>query len=52
MLIQRDLFLRACFLSLQCLDSKDLELGYKIQSLVDVGENWRLLGDSFQQSIY
>uniref|UniRef100_A0A669B9D3 Small ribosomal subunit protein mS39 n=1 Tax=Oreochromis niloticus TaxID=8128 RepID=A0A669B9D3_ORENI len=31
---------------------KDLELGYKIQSLVDVGENWRLLGDSFQQSIY
>lgn len=35
-----------------CLDSKDLELGYKIQSLVDVGENWRLLGDSFQQSIY
>uniref|UniRef100_A0A669CI15 Small ribosomal subunit protein mS39 n=1 Tax=Oreochromis niloticus TaxID=8128 RepID=A0A669CI15_ORENI len=48
----RDLFLRACFLSLQCLDSKDLELGYKIQSLVDVGENWRLLGDSFQQSIY
>uniref|UniRef100_A0A3Q4G3J7 Small ribosomal subunit protein mS39 n=1 Tax=Neolamprologus brichardi TaxID=32507 RepID=A0A3Q4G3J7_NEOBR len=35
-----------------CLDSKDLELGYKIQSLVDVGRNWRLLGDSFQQSIY
>ncbi|KAM8732557.1 small ribosomal subunit protein mS39 [Acanthopagrus schlegelii] len=35
-----------------CLDNKDLELGYKIQSLVEVGENWRLLGDSFQQSIY
>ncbi|XP_073342712.1 small ribosomal subunit protein mS39 [Pagrus major] len=35
-----------------CLDSKDMELGYKIQSLVEVGENWRLLGDSFQQSIY
>ncbi|KAG8004264.1 Pentatricopeptide repeat domain-containing protein 3, partial [Nibea albiflora] len=35
-----------------CLDHKDLELSYKIQSLVEVGENWRLLGDSFQQSIY
>ncbi|XP_061582407.1 small ribosomal subunit protein mS39 [Cololabis saira] len=35
-----------------CLDSKDLELGYKVQSLVEVGENWRLLGDPFQQSIY
>ncbi|XP_044062196.1 pentatricopeptide repeat domain-containing protein 3, mitochondrial [Siniperca chuatsi] len=35
-----------------CLDSKDLELGYKVQSLVEVGENWRLLGDSYQQSIY
>uniref|UniRef100_A0A3Q3W9G0 Small ribosomal subunit protein mS39 n=1 Tax=Mola mola TaxID=94237 RepID=A0A3Q3W9G0_MOLML len=35
-----------------CLDHKDLELGYKVQSLVEVGENWRLLGDSYQQSIY
>ncbi|XP_061690932.1 small ribosomal subunit protein mS39 isoform X2 [Syngnathoides biaculeatus] len=35
-----------------CLDYKDLELGYKIQNLVEVGENWRLLGDSYQQSIY
>ncbi|CAK6969356.1 pentatricopeptide repeat domain-containing protein 3%2C mitochondrial [Scomber scombrus] len=35
-----------------CLDSKDLELGYKIQSLVEVGENWRMLGDSFYHSIY
>uniref|UniRef100_A0A671WR39 Small ribosomal subunit protein mS39 n=1 Tax=Sparus aurata TaxID=8175 RepID=A0A671WR39_SPAAU len=35
-----------------CLDNKDLELGYQIQSLVEVGENWRLLGDSFQQSVY
>ncbi|XP_061541652.1 small ribosomal subunit protein mS39 [Phycodurus eques] len=35
-----------------CLDYKDLELGYKVQSLVEVGENWRLLGDSYQQSIY
>ncbi|CAG5993010.1 small ribosomal subunit protein mS39 [Menidia menidia] len=35
-----------------CLDSKDLELGYRVHSLVEVGENWRLLGDSYQQSIY
>ncbi|KAK2849532.1 hypothetical protein Q5P01_009366 [Channa striata] len=35
-----------------CLDSKDLELSYKIQSLVEFGENWRLLGDSYQCSIY
>ncbi|XP_041846132.1 pentatricopeptide repeat domain-containing protein 3, mitochondrial [Melanotaenia boesemani] len=35
-----------------CLDSKDLDLGYKVQSLVEVGENWRLLGNSYQQSIY
>uniref|UniRef100_A0A8C6K5K6 Small ribosomal subunit protein mS39 n=1 Tax=Nothobranchius furzeri TaxID=105023 RepID=A0A8C6K5K6_NOTFU len=30
----------------------DLELGYRVQSLVEVGENWRLLGDSVQLSIY
>ncbi|TKS72766.1 Pentatricopeptide repeat domain-containing protein 3, mitochondrial [Collichthys lucidus] len=35
-----------------CLDHKDLHLSYKVQSLVEVGENWRLLGDSYQQSIY
>ncbi|TNN66014.1 Pentatricopeptide repeat domain-containing protein 3, mitochondrial [Liparis tanakae] len=35
-----------------CLDNKDLELGYKIQTLVEHGENWRLLGDSYQQSTY
>uniref|UniRef100_A0A1A8DHN9 Small ribosomal subunit protein mS39 n=2 Tax=Nothobranchius kadleci TaxID=1051664 RepID=A0A1A8DHN9_NOTKA len=35
-----------------CLDNKDLELGYRVQSLVEVGENWRLLGDSVQLSIY
>lgn len=35
-----------------CLDGKDLELGYKVHSLVEFGENWRLLGDSYQQSIY
>uniref|UniRef100_A0A3P9I4V2 Small ribosomal subunit protein mS39 n=1 Tax=Oryzias latipes TaxID=8090 RepID=A0A3P9I4V2_ORYLA len=37
---------------LQCLDGKDLELGYKVQNLLEVGDNWRLLGDSYQQSIY
>ncbi|KAF3693559.1 Pentatricopeptide repeat domain-containing protein 3, mitochondrial Precursor [Channa argus] len=35
-----------------CLDNKDLELSYKVQSLVEVGENWRMLGDSYQCSIY
>lgn len=35
-----------------CLDNKDLELGYRVQSLVEVGDNWRLLGDSYQHSIY
>uniref|UniRef100_A0A1A8R3S2 Small ribosomal subunit protein mS39 n=2 Tax=Nothobranchius pienaari TaxID=704102 RepID=A0A1A8R3S2_9TELE len=35
-----------------CLDNKDLELGYRVQSLVEVGENWRLLGDSLQLSTY
>uniref|UniRef100_A0A3B3YAD9 Small ribosomal subunit protein mS39 n=1 Tax=Poecilia mexicana TaxID=48701 RepID=A0A3B3YAD9_9TELE len=30
----------------------DLELGYKVHSLVEVGENWRLLGDSYQQALY
>uniref|UniRef100_A0A3B3WRD8 Small ribosomal subunit protein mS39 n=1 Tax=Poecilia mexicana TaxID=48701 RepID=A0A3B3WRD8_9TELE len=36
----------------RCLDNKDLELGYKVHSLVEVGENWRLLGDSYQQALY
>ncbi|XP_076596000.1 small ribosomal subunit protein mS39 isoform X1 [Chaetodon auriga] len=35
-----------------CLDNKDLELAYQVQSLVEFGENWRLLGDSYQQSVY
>ncbi|XP_072296138.1 small ribosomal subunit protein mS39 [Eucyclogobius newberryi] len=35
-----------------CLDNKDLELGYKVHALVEFGENWRLLGDPYQQSIY
>lgn len=35
-----------------CLDCKDLELAYKVNRLLDVGENWRLLGDSYQKTIY
>ncbi|XP_040030508.1 small ribosomal subunit protein mS39 [Gasterosteus aculeatus] len=35
-----------------CMDNKDLELGYKVQSLVEHGENWRLLGDSYQQTVF
>ncbi|KAM4586071.1 small ribosomal subunit protein mS39 [Fundulus diaphanus] len=35
-----------------CLDNKDLELGYKVHRLVEVGENWRLLGTPYQQSFY
>lgn len=35
-----------------CLDNKDLELAYKVQALAEVGENRRLLGDPYQQSIY
>ncbi|XP_061901290.1 small ribosomal subunit protein mS39 [Entelurus aequoreus] len=35
-----------------CLDSKDLELAYEVQRLVEVGENWRLLGNSYLQKLY
>ncbi|XP_011616410.2 small ribosomal subunit protein mS39 [Takifugu rubripes] len=35
-----------------CLENKDLDLAYNVQSLVEVGENWRLLGDSSKQNIY
>nr|XP_046263079.1 pentatricopeptide repeat domain-containing protein 3, mitochondrial [Scatophagus argus] len=35
-----------------CVENKDLEMGYKVQSLVEVGDNWRLLGDSYQQTLY
>uniref|UniRef100_A0A673CGA8 Small ribosomal subunit protein mS39 n=1 Tax=Sphaeramia orbicularis TaxID=375764 RepID=A0A673CGA8_9TELE len=34
------------------IDNKDLELGYKVHALVEVGENRRLVGDPYQQSIY
>ncbi|KAK1804158.1 hypothetical protein P4O66_020199, partial [Electrophorus voltai] len=35
-----------------CLDTKDMEQAYKLHSLLDIGENWKLLGDSFHQSVY
>ncbi|XP_051894966.1 pentatricopeptide repeat domain-containing protein 3, mitochondrial [Pristis pectinata] len=35
-----------------CLDLKDLELAYKIHKVLETGNNWKLLGDSYQQSIY
>ncbi|XP_062381442.1 small ribosomal subunit protein mS39 [Sardina pilchardus] len=35
-----------------CLDHKDLEQAYKLHSLLQVGENWRLIGNSFHQSVY
>uniref|UniRef100_A0A3P8WXT6 Small ribosomal subunit protein mS39 n=1 Tax=Cynoglossus semilaevis TaxID=244447 RepID=A0A3P8WXT6_CYNSE len=35
-----------------CLDIKDLELGYEVQRLVEVGENWRLLGNDSQSTGY
>uniref|UniRef100_A0A7N6AAE4 Small ribosomal subunit protein mS39 n=1 Tax=Anabas testudineus TaxID=64144 RepID=A0A7N6AAE4_ANATE len=46
--------LAGCSLTCQDPDDgiKDLELAYKVQSLVEVGENWRMLGDSYQSSIY
>ncbi|KAL0973945.1 hypothetical protein UPYG_G00213280 [Umbra pygmaea] len=35
-----------------CLDTKDIEAAYQVHNMLSVGDNWRLLGDSFQQSIY
>ncbi|XP_028815436.1 small ribosomal subunit protein mS39 [Denticeps clupeoides] len=35
-----------------CLDNKDMEQAYRVHHLLGEGENWRLLGDSYQQSIY
>ncbi|KAM6953304.1 small ribosomal subunit protein mS39 [Aplochiton taeniatus] len=35
-----------------CLDTKDIEQAYRVLNLLGVGENWRLLGDSYQQSVY
>ncbi|XP_037531339.1 pentatricopeptide repeat domain-containing protein 3, mitochondrial [Nematolebias whitei] len=35
-----------------CLVSKELDLAYKVHSLVEVGENWRLLGNPSKQNLY
>ncbi|KAJ8269416.1 hypothetical protein COCON_G00120230 [Conger conger] len=35
-----------------CLRLKDIDLAYKLQRLLEVGNNWQLLGDPRQQSIY
>ncbi|XP_068181810.1 small ribosomal subunit protein mS39 isoform X2 [Antennarius striatus] len=35
-----------------CCAQKDLELAYKVQSLVEFGENWRLLGHHYMQNVY
>lgn len=35
-----------------CLDNKDIEQAYRVHSLLEVGDNWQLLGDSYHQSIY
>ncbi|XP_072898319.1 small ribosomal subunit protein mS39 [Hemitrygon akajei] len=35
-----------------CLEMKDLELAYKIHRVLETGDNWKLLGDSYQRSIY
>ncbi|XP_028271641.1 small ribosomal subunit protein mS39 [Parambassis ranga] len=35
-----------------CFTYKDLEMGYKLQSLLEVGENWKLLGFYPQQRFY
>ncbi|KAL7863731.1 hypothetical protein SRHO_G00127150 [Serrasalmus rhombeus] len=35
-----------------CLATKDIEQAYRVHSLLGVGENWKLLGDSYYQSIY
>uniref|UniRef100_A0A8C5N6A3 Small ribosomal subunit protein mS39 n=1 Tax=Gouania willdenowi TaxID=441366 RepID=A0A8C5N6A3_GOUWI len=44
--------LRCVYVSECCFDYKDLELGYRVHSLLEVGENWRLLGDNYHQGIY
>eukprot|EP00062_Callorhinchus_milii_P012892 gi/632960409/ref/XP_007896180.1/ PREDICTED: pentatricopeptide repeat domain-containing protein 3, mitochondrial isoform X1 [Callorhinchus milii] len=35
-----------------CLNLKDLELSYRVQKIVETGDNRKLLGDPYQQSIY
>ncbi|XP_067885406.1 small ribosomal subunit protein mS39 isoform X2 [Heterodontus francisci] len=35
-----------------CLDLKDIELAYRLHKILETGNNWILLGDSYQQSVY
>ncbi|XP_036406703.1 pentatricopeptide repeat domain-containing protein 3, mitochondrial [Megalops cyprinoides] len=35
-----------------CLDLKDVELAYRLHRFLEEGDNWQLLGDSYQRSIY
>ncbi|XP_035280360.1 pentatricopeptide repeat domain-containing protein 3, mitochondrial isoform X1 [Anguilla anguilla] len=35
-----------------CLDLKDIELAYRLHRFLGEGNNWQLLGDSHQQSMY
>lgn len=41
-----------CFCKFQCLETKGLRQAYELYQLTEVGENWRLLGDSFQESMF
>ncbi|XP_072493045.1 small ribosomal subunit protein mS39 isoform X2 [Notamacropus eugenii] len=35
-----------------CVMLKDLDLAYQVHSILRTGDNWKLLGDSFQNSFY
>ncbi|CAJ1057949.1 pentatricopeptide repeat domain-containing protein 3%2C mitochondrial [Xyrichtys novacula] len=35
-----------------CFDLKDLQMAFKVHSLLEVGENWRFLRDSYQHNLY
>ncbi|KAM4710042.1 small ribosomal subunit protein mS39 isoform 1-T1 [Discoglossus pictus] len=35
-----------------CLDLKDIELAYRLHSLSQTGDNWKLMGDPYLQSTY
>ncbi|XP_043919399.1 pentatricopeptide repeat domain-containing protein 3, mitochondrial [Protopterus annectens] len=35
-----------------CLDLKDVELAYRLHKLLETGDNWKLLGDFYHQSIF
>ncbi|XP_015262432.1 PREDICTED: pentatricopeptide repeat domain-containing protein 3, mitochondrial [Gekko japonicus] len=35
-----------------CLDIKDVQLAYRLHRVVETGENWKMMGDMYQQSSY